>query len=45
VIYSGDPGLGILLVPAGGIMLFISVVLTAMGSNTLKSNRGPSGRN
>ncbi len=28
-IYSGDPGLGILLVPAGGILLFAAVFLTA----------------
>src|SRR4051812_41772243 len=27
--YSGDPGLGIVLVPVGGILLFISVLLTA----------------
>ena len=29
-IYAGDPGLGILLVPAGGILLFAAVLLTAM---------------
>ena len=29
VIYGGDPGLGILLVPVGGLLLFTSVVLTA----------------
>jgi hypothetical protein len=28
-IYSGDPGLGILLVPVGGILLFIAVFLAA----------------
>jgi hypothetical protein len=28
-IYSGDPGLGILLVPGGGILLFVAVLLTA----------------
>jgi hypothetical protein len=27
-IYSGDPGLGILLVPVGGILLFIAVLWT-----------------
>ncbi len=27
--YSGDPGLGIFLVPPGGLLLFISVLLTA----------------
>ena len=39
VIYSGDPGLGILLVPVGGIMLLIIALFTALGSNTLKLNR------
>jgi hypothetical protein len=29
--YSGDPGLGILLVPIGGIFLFVAVLVTAMG--------------
>jgi hypothetical protein len=28
-IYAGDPGLGILLVPVGGILLFIAVFMTA----------------
>jgi hypothetical protein len=28
-IYSGDPGFGILLVPVGGILLFVAVFLTA----------------
>jgi hypothetical protein len=28
--YAGDPGLGILLVPLGGILLFVSVLLTAL---------------
>ena len=31
VIYDGDPGLGILLVPIGGILLFVAVLLTALG--------------
>ena len=30
-IYGGDPGLGILLVPAGGALLFIAVLMTALG--------------
>lgn len=30
-IYAGDPGLGILLVPAGGVLLFVSVLLTTLG--------------
>jgi hypothetical protein len=29
-VYSGDPGLGILLVPLGGALLFMAVLLTAM---------------
>jgi hypothetical protein len=28
--YSGDPGLGILLVPPGGMLLFVAVLLTAI---------------
>jgi len=28
-IHAGDPGLGILLVPAGGLFLFAAVLLTA----------------
>jgi hypothetical protein len=31
-IYSGDPGLGILLVPVGGLLLFIAVFLAARGA-------------
>jgi hypothetical protein len=30
-IYAGDPGLGILLVPVGGILLFAAVLWTARG--------------
>ena len=30
VIYDGDPGLGILLVPIGGGLLFVAVALTAI---------------
>jgi hypothetical protein len=29
VVYGGDPGLGILLVPVGALLLFVSVFLTA----------------
>jgi hypothetical protein len=28
-VYAGDPGLGILLVPVGGILLFAAVFMTA----------------
>jgi len=34
VIYAGDPGLGILLVPLGGILLFVAVLLTARGASS-----------
>ncbi len=34
VIYAGDPGLGILLVPVGALLLFVSVFLTARGVAT-----------
>jgi hypothetical protein len=47
-IYSGDPGLGILLVPAGGILLFAAVFLTARALKHLDSGafgrRGPDTR-
>jgi len=31
VVCDGDPGLGIMLVPVGGILLFVAVLLTALG--------------
>ena len=31
VIHAGDPGLGILLVPVGALLLFFTVLLTALG--------------
>ena len=30
IVYAGDPGLGILLVPVGGILLFAAVLLTGL---------------
>ena len=30
VIYAGDPGLGILLVPVGALLLLTAVLLTAL---------------
>ena len=39
--YSGDPGLGIVLVPIGGILLFVSVLLTAMAARKLFLGRSP----
>ncbi len=29
-VYAGDPGLGILLVPVGGVLLFVAVLLLAL---------------
>lgn len=34
-IYSGDPGLGILLVPFGGVLLFVGVLQTARSLKSL----------
>jgi hypothetical protein len=34
IIYHGDPGLGILLVPLGALLLFISVLACATGTKT-----------
>lgn len=31
-IYGGDPGVGVILVPPGGLLLFLSVLLTARAS-------------
>lgn len=31
VIYAGDPGLGVLLVPLGGVLLLVAVYVTARG--------------
>lgn len=36
VIYSGDPGLGILLVPVGAVTLFAAVLLTALGTRSIR---------
>ena len=32
-IHGGDPGLGVLLVPPGGILLFVAVLLTARATS------------
>src|SRR6185436_13976385 len=42
-IYSGDPGLGILLVPIGGLMLFIGVLLAARGAAHFRGEPRSSG--
>ena len=31
VVYAGDPGLGVLLVPIGGLLLLVAVLVTARG--------------
>jgi hypothetical protein len=36
-IYDGDPGLGALLVPVGGVLLLIAVFLTARGISAANS--------
>jgi hypothetical protein len=36
VFYSGDPGLGILLVPVGAVTLFAAVLLTALGTRSIR---------
>lgn len=41
-VYGGDPGLGILLVPVGGILLFTAVALVALSLK--KSPTGPRSR-
>ena len=38
-IYSGDPGLGILLVPLGGFLLFAAVLLTALATLGERASR------
>ncbi len=38
--YGGDPGLGILMVPAGGLLLVIGVFLTAMSVESFKPDDG-----
>jgi hypothetical protein len=35
-IYSGDPGLGFLLIPPGGILLLIAAFITAMAATNFK---------
>jgi len=35
-IYSGDPGLGILLVPVGGLLLLVAAFLTACGVGSFR---------
>ncbi|MSU21224.1 MAG: hypothetical protein EXS30_07490 [Pedosphaera sp.] len=40
VIYAGDPGLGILLLPLGAVLLFVAVLLTARGAESLLNPGG-----
>jgi hypothetical protein len=37
-IHGGDPGLGVLLVPAGGLLLLAGVYLAACGTATLRTD-------
>ena len=36
-VYGGDPGLGILLVPIGALLLLVSIVLTALAAHRILS--------
>ena len=38
--YGGDPGLGVLLVPPGGFLLFVAVLLTARAFGSRASDSG-----
>ena len=40
--YGGDPGLGIVLVPLGALLLFVGVFLTARGAQSVQAGSGPS---
>ena len=44
VVYSGDPGLSILLVPAGAILLMTAAYFMARGSASANGNAPPSKR-
>ncbi len=37
VIYEGDPGLGILLLPIGAILLFVAVLCAALGAGSART--------
>jgi hypothetical protein len=39
VIYAGDPGLGVLLVPIGGLLLLVAVLCTARGLSAARPPR------
>lgn len=41
VIHGGDPGLGILLVPVGALLLFVAVLLTARRATALRKPASP----
>jgi len=42
VVYAGDPGLGVLLVPVGGALLVVAVFLTARGLSSRARRDGAS---
>jgi len=42
VVYAGDPGLGVLLVPVGGALLVVAVFLTARGFSSRARRDGAS---
>ena len=39
-VYSGDPGIGIILVPVGGLLLLAAVLLTALAVKPAKPEAG-----
>lgn len=44
-VYAGDPGLGILLVPVGGVLLFAAALLTALSLKHFQIEATGKGRN
>jgi len=42
VVYAGDPGLGVLLVPIGGLLLLVAVLVTARGLSAARARSGGS---
>jgi hypothetical protein len=42
VVYAGDPGLGVLVVPIGGLLLLVAVLVTARGLSAARARSGGS---
>jgi len=43
-LHGGDPGVGIVLLPVGAVLLFVAVLLAALGVKHCKSDRAPGSR-